>query len=303
VERAKQFYESGRTARGEYLQAEAQMAAEALNLVNARNRFALAKLSLAQIMTLETPEEFEVERPVFSDLPPELPPFGAREVYNMAVDQFPAVRSADLQYLSQERQLMGAKAALSPSLSAFGGIGTGFSQLARTQVGTTVQQQYIGEFQGTPVYIDVNVPVFEKTPFADQWSQNFNRTVGLSLNVPIFNNFRTKSQISMQKIALENARLQKLIVRNNLLRDIQTAWFDAKAAFERFKASEKNVLAQQEAFDYIKERYEAGLVNFFEFNAGKNQLAAAASNLVQAKYEYLLRYRVLDFYRGKPIEF
>jgi outer membrane protein len=221
----------------------------------------------------------------------------------MAVDQFPAVRSADLQYLSQERQLMGAKAALSPSLSAFGGIGTGFSQLARTQVGTTVQQQYIGEFQGTPVYIDVNVPVFEKTPFADQWSQNFNRTVGLSLNVPIFNNFRTKSQISVQKIALENARLQKLIVRNNLLRDIQTAWFDAKAAFERFKASEKNVLAQQEAFDYIKERYEAGLVNFFEFNAGKNQLAAAASNLVQAKYEYLLRYRVLDFYRGKPIEF
>jgi outer membrane protein len=302
VKRARSLYEAGRTAKGEYLQAEAQLASEELNLVNNRNRFALAKLNLAQMLTLEAPEEFEIERPSFSDDLPDLPPFNAREIYNSAVEQFPAVRSADLNHFSQERLLKANKAALLPTLSAFGGIGTGYSQLSRTQVGSTTQQQYLGDFQGTPIIIDVNVPVFEKTQFADQWTQNFNRTVGFSLNVPLFNNFRTRSMISTQKIAVENARIQKMITRNKLLLDIQSAWFGARAAFERYKATEKNVAAMQESFEYISQRYDAGLVNSFEYTTGKNQLAAARSNLAQAKYEYILRNKVLDFYRGRPIE-
>jgi len=301
--RARILYESGKTAKGEMLQAEAQVANDELNLVNARNRFLQAKLSLAQSLTLESADEFEIEKPAHSENPPDLPPFNAREIYKAAAENFPAIKSAEWQYLSQERLLKAARAALSPSLSAFGGIGTGYSQLSRTQVGTSTQQQYIGEFQGSPIYVDVQIPVYEKTSFADQWSQNFNRTVGFSLNVPIFNNFRVRSQIASQKIALENARLQKLITRNNLMRDIQTAWLDAKASYEKYKAAEKNFSAQQESFQYVKDRYETGFINAFEFNTGNNLFYNSQSNLIQAKYEYVFRLRVLDYYMGKPIAF
>ncbi len=301
--RLKLLYEAGQITKGDYLQAEAQTATEELNQTNARNRLALSKLTLAQMLNLEQPEGFEIEQPQLNEPLRDLPPLSSVAIFNQAVDQYPAVRSADLQYLSQEKMLKASRSALSPSLSAFGGIGTGYSQLSRTQVGSTMQQQYIGEFQGNPLYIDVQVPVFEKTSFQDQWSQNFNRTVGFSLNVPIFNNFRTRTQISLQKISLENARLQKLIARNNLRRDIQTAWFDARAAYEKYIASDKNVKAQQEAFAYIQQRFDAGAINSFEYHTGKNQLHAAQSNLAQAKYEYIFRLLVLDFYQGKPIEF
>ena len=86
-------------------------------------------------------------------------------------------------------------------------------------------------------------------------------------------------------------------------RDIQTAWFDARSAFERYQATTKSVNALQESYAYIQQRYDVGLVNALEFNTSKNQLLAAKSNLAQARYEFILRVKVLDFYQGKPIVF
>jgi outer membrane protein len=188
-------------------------------------------------------------------------------------------------------------------LSVFGGIGTGYSELSKTVIGSTTQQQNFGTFQGQPIVIDVEVPIYEKTPFRDQMDQNFNRTVGFSLSVPIFNGLRTRSQVSQQKIAVENARLQHSIVKNQLRRDIQTAWFDARSSFERYQATAKSVKALEEAFNYIQQRYDVGMVNALEFNTSKNQLLGARSNLAQARYEFILRVKVLDFYQGKPISF
>lgn len=302
-EQAKLLYEAGRTARGDFLQVEAQMATEELNVVRARNNRELALLTLAQLLALESAEGFEIEKPDFSKTPVELPAYNARDVYVTAVEQFPAVLSADYNYRSQHQLLKATRGAYSPSLSAFGGLGTGYSQLSRTMVGSTIQQQYIGDFQGQPIIIDVQVPLYNQTPYIDQMSQNFNRVAGFSLNVPIFNNFRTRTQVSLQKIAVENARLQQQIARNNLRRDIQTAWFDAKSAYERYKATEKSVEALGEAFEYIRQRFDVGLINTFEYNTSKNRLTEAQSNLAQARYEFILRSKVLDFYQGKPITF
>jgi outer membrane protein len=102
---------------------------------------------------------------------------------------------------------------------------------------------------------------------------------------------------------LQSAQLQQQITKFQLNRDIQTAYFDCKSAFERYNANVKSVSANQEAFDYIQQRYDAGLLNIIEFTTSKNLLLVAQSNLAQARYEFILRAKVLDFYQGKPITF
>ncbi|MFM2284661.1 MAG: hypothetical protein RLZZ543_158 [Bacteroidota bacterium] len=302
-ERGKMLYEAGRTAKGDFLQSQAQLATEELNVVNARNRHELAKLTLAQLLALETAEGFDIQRPDFDKMDIALPVYNTHDLYTVAVERQPGILGAEYRLKSAQKGLSAAKGGYYPTLSVFGGIGTGYSELSRTQVGTVTQQQNFGTFQGQPVVIDVDVPVYEKTPFDKQLNQNFNRTVGLSLSVPLFNGLRTRTQVSQQKIAVENAKLSQQISKNQLRRDIQSAWFDARSAFERYQATAKSVNALEEAFNYIQQRFDVGMVNALEFNTSKNQLLSARSNLAQARYEYILRVKVLDFYQGKPISF
>lgn len=296
------LYEAGRTARGDFLQTESQLANEELNVVTSRNRLNLAKLTLAQLLGLEDATDFDVERPNFDGIAMELPPYTERDLVTTAFTNQPGVIGAGYRVKSAQKGLQAAKGRYYPSLSAFGGIGTGYSQLAKTIVGSTTQQQTVGVFQGQPIILDVEVPITELTPFGDQFNQNFNRTIGFSLNVPLFNNLQVRNQVSAQKITLENAKISEQLAKNQLRRDIQSAFFDAKAAFERYKATQKSVTALQESFTYMEQRYEVGMLNSLEFNTAKNQLLAAKSNLAQARYEFILRVKVLDFYQGNPIQ-
>jgi outer membrane protein len=301
-DRDKLLYEAGRTARGDFLQTESQLANEELNVLTARNRLDLGKLTLAQLLGLEDASDFDVERPSFQGISMELPTYSERDLITTAFNNQPGVLGAEYRVKSAQKGLQAAKGRYYPSLSAFGGIGTGYSQLAKTVIGSTTQQQTVGVFQGQPIILDVNVPITELTPFRDQFNQNFNRTLGFSLNVSLFNNLQTRNQVSTQKITLENAKVGEQITKNQLRRDIQTAFFDARAAFERYKATQKSVDALQESFSYMEQRYEVGMLNPFEFNTAKNQLLAAKSNLAQARYEFILRVKVLDFYQGNPIQ-
>ena len=300
-DRATLLYEAGRTAKGDFLQTEAQFANDELNVITGRNRVDLAKLTLAQLMGLEDASDFDVERPDLSKQEMSMPPYNERDLFTVALTNQPGILGASYSVRSAEKNVQAARGAYYPSLSAFGGIGTGYSELARTVTGFSTETQNLGTFMGQPIDIEVQVPVTELTPFRDQMDQNFNRTFGFSLNVPLFNGLRSRNQVSLQKIALENARLQEQVSKNQLRRDIQTAFFDAKAAFERFNATRKSVQAFEESFTYMQERFDAGVVNMLEYNTVKNQLLAAQSNLAQARYEFILRIKVLDFYQGKPI--
>ncbi len=303
TQRAKILFDAGRSAKGDLLQVEANESNEALNVVNARNREGLALLTLAQLLQIEDPDQFSIQAPDFSKITTALPAYQAKALYTVAVENQPGIQSADWNVQTAELTLKSLKGGYLPSISAFGGFGTGYSELSRKIVGTSSQQQNFGSIGGVPIIVDVDVPITELTPFNEQLDQNFNRTFGLSLNVPIFNNLRTRSQVSLQKINLESARINAQIQRNQLRRDIQSAWFDARAAFERYQAAEKSLNATQEAFGYMQQRFDAGVISIFEFNNSRNQLVTAKSSLAQARYELILRIKVLDFYQGNAITF
>jgi outer membrane protein len=303
TERAKLLLDAGRSAMGDYLQVEANRDNESLNVVRARNNKEAALLALAQLIQADDVVGFDVVAPDFGTTEVKLPAFDANQVYANALQWQPGILSAERNVTSADFLLKAARGQYLPTLSAFGGIGTGYSELSRKVTGFETQQQSIGSIDGVPILLDVNVPTYVLTPFNEQLDQNFNRTFGFSLNVPLFNNLRTRSQVSLQKIAVDNTRIQSDIQKNQLRRDIQTAWQNAKAAYERLSATTKALSATEKAFEYTTTRYDEGLLNIYDFTAGRNQLVAAQSNQAQARFELILRLKVLDFYLGKPIAF
>jgi len=90
--------------------------------------------------------------------------------------------------------------------------------------------------------------------------------------------------------------------KNALRKEIEQAYTNAVAALKKYMASNKAVESMQEAFRYTEEKFNVGMVNSVEYNQAKNNLTKAQSDLAQAKYDYIFRTKILDFYNGIPIQ-
>ncbi len=303
VARTAQLVEAGTLARGSLFTVQAQAASEELQLVNAQNQLDIAYLNLAQLLDISATEGFEIAVPEIAILPDDDLELSPMQVYSTAVQTQPNVKAAEVRVSSAEKGLLIARGGRSPMLSMRGSYGTGYSGASREVVET---------IEGSPRQIgltETGVPVFAPTidvqtrikPFGDQLNDNLNRSIGLFLTIPVFNNFQTRSAIGRSQISLENARLSQQLVRDQLFKTIQQAHADAQGALKRYEATETNVIALEESFRYTEQRFNVGMVNSLEYNDAKNRLTAAQSEMLQAKYEFVFRTKVLDFYMGNPL--
>jgi outer membrane protein len=186
----------------------------------------------------------------------------------------PEIKSAGFQLESSKAQLDIAKGRLMPTLSASVGI-----------------------------YDDyLNTNQREVPGFLDQIADNHRESVGLNLNIPIFSRFSNRTNIENAKLQIENQKLELENVKKGLRSQIEQAYTNAEAAFNRYIANKTAVESMQESFRYIEEKFNVGRVNTVEYNDAKTNLAVAESNLLQAKYEFIFRSKILDFYNGIPIE-
>ncbi len=303
VERTARLVDAGTLARGSLLTIEAQKASEELQLVDAENQLRIAYLDLVQLLDLREDMDFAIEVPDIEIIPSETVDYSPLQLYDTAVQIQPDIRSAEMQVLSAEKGYEIARGGRYPQLSLRGSLGTGYSE-ARLEVAEMIETdpQQIGQTaSGEAVFapsFDIETRII---PFWDQIDENLNRSVGLNLQIPIFNNYQVRNNISQSKIFLENVRLQRQIVRDELYKTIEQSHQDAHAALQRYKATEKNVEALEESFRYTEQRFNVGMANTLEYNDAKNRLATAQSELLQAKYEYVFRVQILDFYIGNPI--
>lgn len=137
--------------------------------------------------------------------------------------------------------------------------------------------------------------------FADQLSDNHRESLGLNVSIPIFSRFQTKTDISNSKLQIESDRLELERAKKELRKQIEQVQTSAVAAHKRFLANRTAVKSMQESFRYVEEKFNAGRVNSVEYNDAKTKLAVAESELIQAKYEFIFRTKILDFYNGIPI--
>lgn len=314
VTRTQTLVDAGQLSKGFLYDIQAQLAQEELNLVNAENGTDLAILNLTQIMQL-TPQEaadFEIVTPDLSDEGKELLDQSAMDIYIRAKQEMPQMQAAELRKQFAEYDLKVAGGNLYPSLSLSGSIGSGYSGANRVLVGegTNLGQVPIGEahvqgstipvvsIQEQTVYTDGD---YKTKSFADQLSDNFNQNIQLNLVIPIFNGLSARSNLNRAKINQLDAEIRYSQVSNQLRFDIEQAYADAKAAMNSFMASQKAVFALKESFDNAQIRFDQGVINTVEFNDIKTQYTNAQSSMTNAKFDFVFRTKILDFYLGKPI--
>lgn len=304
VDRTAKLVDAGTLARGSLLTIQAQEATEELQLVNAENQLRIAYLDLMQLLDLREDVDFEVEVPDVELIPSETIQFSPMQIFDTAAQIQPSIISADMQVASAEKTHEIARGGRYPRLGLSGSMATGYSE-ARLRIvdANDLDPKYAGQTGSVealfaPKFAGIETEVI---PFRDQIDENLNRSIGVFLQIPIFNNFQVRSNINRTQISLENSRLQRQIIRDQLYKTIEQAHQDAHAALQRYRATEKNVQALEESFRYTEQRFNVGMVNTIEYNDAKNRLSAAQSELLQAKYEYVFRVQVLDFYIGRPI--
>lgn len=276
LERTRQLVEAGSLAKGALLEVEAQLAREKLQLANDQNRIQLAYLNLYQMLELPISESFKIAKPKLPEIQANLTMINALDVFNKAIKARPEMKAAQLRVESALKQLDVAKGNLYPSLS----------------LGASYYNVYNNRY--SDIYGN-------RIDFSEQLKNNARSSVGLTLNIPIFNRFQVKNAITNSELQIADYKYQLQQARNILQKDVETAYTNAVAAFNRYIAAEKAVESMKEAFRYTEEKFNVGMVNSVEYNQSKTNLNNAQSELVQAKYEYIFRTKILDFYNGIPI--
>jgi outer membrane protein len=282
VDRTRKLVEAGTLAQGSLLDIQAQLANEEVSLVQAQNQLTLANLDLLQLLELQAGTEFSIDVPKLSvNKAPELLPVDY--IYNAALDVMPEIKSAELNYSSTDRALAIAKGSRSPSLTMNAGIGTNFSDQIR-----------LSNIPTDPGYN-------ETKPFSDQLRDNRSTTLSFRLSIPIFNGYQTSSYISRSKLNLLNADYNLQLAKNTLRKNVETAYTDALAAYKTYQARQKSLNSLNESFKYTEQKFNVGMVNALDYNVSKNQLNLAESDLLSAKYDFIFKLKVLDFYLGKSL--
>lgn len=269
-EMTRQLYEVGRKAEADVYESKAQVAANQSSLTEADNNLMLSLLDLTQAMEIESIENFDVISPdEFLDLIDYQLPSPQTTIEN-ALNQQPIMQAAQLRLQQSLYDLKVAKSAWYPSLSFFGGYSNG--------------------------YYNYFTKGYDNIPLPDQIKMNSRAQLGFSLNIPIFNRMQTRYRVKMAEVNIENHTLEIENKSKALKKEIQQAYYNALAAEQKYNSADNALKSSQMAFDYAEAGFEAGKTTQMELNESRTRLYQAESALLQAKYEYLYRCKVMEFY-------
>ncbi len=286
----------------------AQLASNELDIVNAQNNVDLAKVSLLQVMNVPINLAIEVEPVAIPD--PTVAPYAqtVQEVYEIAERSLPDVAGTDLRVRAANMGVEVAKGGLFPTVLVSGNLSSLHSSAAQQQTPNgQVTQQLLPYFaaDGTPVPIYIAVPGYNYTgqPIGTQLGNNLNRSVSLSVRMPIFQAYQAKNRIASARIQQQGAELTAQNVRLNLRQQIETAYTTLRASANRYIATQSQVNSLERAFAVSESRLNAGAINATDYNVAKSNLDRARASLIQSRYDYVFRTKILDFYQNKPLSF
>ena len=267
--RIERLAQMGKASAAEVADARSRVAQDQMTLVQTDNDYHLSLLDLAQLIELDSPEGFVLEAPQDS-LQLQLLT-NPEDIYNAALLSKPAIQAAQYRLEGSKHSVRIAQSGFYPQLNLNGSLGTSYySTINRT--------------------------------FRQQMGDNFSKYLGLSLSVPLFNRLATRNRVRTARLQQENYALQLENAKKTLYKEIQQAWYNATAAESKYASSHAATLASEESFRLMTQKYENGKANAVEFNEAKQNLMKSQSDELQAKYEYLFRTKILDFYKGVPIE-
>ncbi len=265
------FYKNGKASEAEVHEAKARLAQDELSAVQADNNRQLALLDLSQLLELPSPDGFHIANP-------DLEAFSTTlslpdEVFSHALMNKPSIKAAQYRLEGAEKSIRIAQSALYPQLNIGAGIGTNY----------------------------YNLSGMENASFGSQWRDNMNKYVQLSLSIPIFNRFQTRNRVKSARIQRTALSWQLEESKKALYKEIQQAYYNALASEAKYKSSQSATQAAETSFRLMSEKYANGKATGTEYNEMRTNWMRTLSESIQARYEYLFRSKILDFYKGIPL--
>lgn len=272
VEKTKDLVNAGKVPESQLFDMKSEHATNQLNVVTAENDLKTSLLNLTQQLNLPNPDGFDIEIPEIKNAVAEnmasIQPL--ENIYNTAVATKPVVKQSEYALQSSEKELRIAKSAYYPELSLSLGAGTSYSDAVADN-------------------------------FGKQFKNMRYENISLSLSIPIFNRFATRNSVRTARNEILNNQLALESVKQSLYKEIQQAYYNAVSAQAKYTSTQKALEAAETAFGYMKEKYAVGKATVFEYDESQTKLISSQSNLLQAKYDYIFRAKILDFYNGKEI--
>ena len=304
LERAQKNFELGNQTRADLAQAEAQLSTADLNFTNAQNQVDLSILILKQYMEMDPSKQITVVKPDISKLTNVKTIYDATDVIKTAFTVNPDIRLAELQQQTYAQAIKIAKGNYYPTVSLFGGVGSNFSnQISQQVISTTPITQQIGVVQSTgqAVVAPGIAPVYGPYSFFNQFGNNFNQSIGLSVQIPIFNKFTARTSVRKAKLNYQYAELTTQLAKNTLSKTIIQAVLDLQSASKSYQSSLQTYNSNKEALNITKQRYDAGLVNTLDYNTALTNYNKSQNDMIEAQYQVIFRSKVIDYYVGNPI--
>mgnify|MGYP001125812612 FL=1 len=307
--RTNQLVEAGTVPRGDLLDVEATLATDEQNLIVTQNRVRLAIISLAQLLQLQDYDNFDIANEEIETLPLlNLADYSVDMIYDKALQNRNEIRVAQTNIEIAESDVKLAKGALQPTLSGFFNWNSRYSdrdQIIGSEIDPNNPTRVIGQVETTgdnvisPNFTTITGPA---NPFFDQFDQNKGSSFGLSLQIPILNGFSASNNVRRAKINYEQQKYQLDQEELNLEKTIHQVYADALGSLKLYEASKRSLDAREVSFDYAQERFDVGVLNSFDYGQIKNRLVAANAEFLRAKYDFIFRVKLLEFYYGIPVE-
>lgn len=273
LEQQSAYYKVGKVSESEWREAQSRVAQDQLSAVQADNNFRLALLDLSQLLELSSPDNFSIVSPDIdeADLIGNLT--SPTEIYNQAVLTKPSIKAAQYRLEGAAHNIRIARSAYYPQLSFGAGLSTNYYKMSgRNNAG-----------------------------FGSQLQDNFSQYLGLSLSIPIFNRLSTRNRVRSARIQQTTLGWQLEESKKTLYKEIQQAYYNAVSAESQYQSSITADKAAEVSFNLMKEKYVNGKANSTQYNEARTNWMKAVSDRIQAKYDYLFRTKILDFYKGVPL--
>lgn len=265
--RQEAMLEAGKVPEVDVIQARSQVALAEVDTVNASNNLRLSLVSLAQLLELESADGFDI-LPLDTADPLDLPLLPEAEVLERALGGYSTIRAAEANVTVAEKGVSVAQTGYIPRISFGAGLSDNYYKMSG----------------------------LENPSFSRQMRDNFAKSIGFTLSVPIFDAFATRNSVRRARTSLLSARLELQRQRSDLRKAVSEAWTQADGARDKYRATCTAATASRAALDAMTEKYNYGKANATEWEQTRTNYISALSSQVQAKYEAILRTRIVTFY-------
>ncbi|HJR99445.1 MAG TPA: TolC family protein [Flavobacterium sp.] len=307
LNRTQELVNAGNLPKGDLLDVKATIAADNQKIISAENALLISKLSLAQLLQLESfdnfeiadSNEFQMDQSILAETP--------TAIYNKAKEERMELKIAQTNLEIAQKNVDIARGAYQPTLRGFYNFNTRVAYADRVvgvEPNLSNPTSVIGYVEGTnqnvlqPNYSSV---IGGADTFFNQFMDNKGQSFGVQLSIPVFNGFSVRNNVQRNKVSFEKSKIALEQQELDLERNVYTAFTDAKGALKAYESAVQALDARTESYNYAKEKFEVGLMNSFDLSQSQTLFSAAQSEVLRTKYDYIFKTKILEFYFGIPI--